>query len=574
MNQPSGGQDSGNSAEQFSADWWRKAADAILRRLFDFKQGDGPPPQETGRLSKGLQLIFEADPSTDYGEKRVRGFMNQSDLPPTELATALCDLLVDRAAPLVRQRIMEPSILSAGKDAAPSAVVAAAPQSASPAGGKNPGRPTPKRPGESADWWQSWIDSRKADFDTELARRNEIFHICWLALGVDEKMKWAQTAFNNDPTVQVNRDVWWGRWRAAIAIALGARGVDDDAYHFPSLEKVPAGLESYWLLGELVHARWQADYRNAVPSHEMIMEYEWYPGGPFGRGRSSLKVHPDYRKLIVEADDASPLGVTKWAYGNWRPDILDFTTQSVWEIKPVRSAPGAVLQVWRYSHNFNCVRRFDELTGQRTRPPVEVDREIGVKNPFTIGVHPVPLQVLAPIDPALELDRYFATSTGGLAIPGAVPPERRRMRREAVERAISQGRVLQVIPAPVASLPGVILYTIVRDNRPRRPPKDPAGGVSWTTIAIAVSVVVVVVAAVVVLAGVVAGAAGSTGALAAAPSAPALAATSSVASLGTVTTIVETFGESYEASTLEAAAPALDTTLTRLSEAKVLTPGA
>ncbi len=59
-----------------ATDWWNKASDALLRRLVGFPQGDGPPPEQTERLSKGVQIVFGAQTSSDLGERAVRTFLN------------------------------------------------------------------------------------------------------------------------------------------------------------------------------------------------------------------------------------------------------------------------------------------------------------------------------------------------------------------------------------------------------------------------------------------------------------------------------------------------------------------
>ncbi|PYQ41481.1 MAG: hypothetical protein DMF77_15615, partial [Acidobacteria bacterium] len=88
-------------------DWWSKTADALLRRLVGFAHGDGPPPDETKRLSKGIQVIFNADTQDDRGERSVRSFLNSNNEKSDVLSVRLCDALAQRCGPYALRDIAQ-----------------------------------------------------------------------------------------------------------------------------------------------------------------------------------------------------------------------------------------------------------------------------------------------------------------------------------------------------------------------------------------------------------------------------------------------------------------------------------
>ncbi|PYQ41482.1 MAG: hypothetical protein DMF77_15620, partial [Acidobacteria bacterium] len=164
----------------------------------------------------------------------------------------------------------------------------------------------------------------------------------------------------------------------------------------------------------------------------------------------------------------------------------------MFEIKPVRTAPNAVLQLWRYTHNFNCARYFDELT------------KAGADGPrYFVTPQPVPQGVFAPIDPTNFLEQYFSPdSESDQTASGLrrIPKKRRRARRSEVERAIGAGRKLKVVPLAVSSLPGVLLYLIHDDQRKPDPDQETTPVlVTLAKIALVVTAVVIVTAIIVAI---------------------------------------------------------------------------
>jgi hypothetical protein len=540
---------------KLTADWWLKASDALLRRLVGFPHGDGPPEEQKERLCRAMQIVFDPETSGDFGEREVRRFLGAYEESTDALYVRLSDALTERCGPYVLRRAAQST--SQEEDAPPraSAAVRGPPSSSPPPGPPGSGtrgvRPRPTKPGAPFDWWQAWIDSQHAKFNDELEDRQTIYETYLHALDPRKRAEFAE-----DPAVVPNEILWRGRFDRAVACASMAKGKQpdpDDAYHCPP-PRVRDDLRSTWLLGEMVHAAWQFQYLRDFPSSSVLAEYMF--SAATLPGSSDRGVLTDYREIIPDEENPSWLGAAQWAYGNWRPDLLDFTKRRILEIKPVRTAPGAVLQLWRYTHNFNCARYFDELTKAGAQ---------GTER-YVIAPEAVPEDTFAPVDPTGFLEDYFAAEDERRRAGVRIPKRRRRARRSEVEGAIRKGRILTVVPLCCPALPGVVMY-LVYDDRDRRGDQDrlptPEAIRNLVYVVTGIIVVTAVLVAIVFTSG------------AAAPAAAAALPSATGAVIGgvgvaAVATTVDVFGTSVEAKQFAAASDRTADTLARLTAEGVL----
>ena len=166
---------------RLTSDWWFKASDALLRRLMGFGAGDGPPQDQTQRLSQGLQIVFGAPSSDDFGERTVRSYLSAENQSSDQLYVTLCDALVERGSPHLARQLAEAEG-SGEEQASPSAAVSNTPSQGrrSPQASAAIVRPTPK--GSPPNWWQSWIDKQNATFARERDSRIAIYQTCLEAL--------------------------------------------------------------------------------------------------------------------------------------------------------------------------------------------------------------------------------------------------------------------------------------------------------------------------------------------------------------------------------------------------------
>jgi hypothetical protein len=284
----------------------------------------------------------------------------------------------------------------------------------------------------------------------------------------------------------------------------------------------------------------------------------------------------DYRKIRRSKEEPDQLGAAQWAFGDWRPDLIDFWENEIFEIKPVRTAHYGVLQLWRYTHNFNCALYFDWLT-----KPGAQDRDI-----------PQPLRLGRPsdhcfreVDPSTFMEEYFRSrdekdeeNESGAGQRPRIPKQRQRARQSEIESVLRARGKIKVVPMLVPPIPGLVLYLVHSDkpdddDKPKRPPR---GGV-LPKVAIVVTGVLVIAA---VFVGIVmATAALAEGAAAAESSALALseggallssAAVALPESASTSGTVLEAFGEPIDSKTAEASIAQMSKSLSQLNSENLL----
>ncbi|MDT3446044.1 hypothetical protein [Pseudofrankia sp. BMG5.37] len=187
--------------------------------------------------------------------------------------------------------------------------------------------------------------------------------------------------------VPLDEAVWSQRYWLAAQIASAASGVDiEDDFHTcpPGTNRFgaePVGRGSTFVIGNAVHAVLQARYLyhkdSGLMDHDVVAEnlvFYGAAGEAFRRPPEQLYESPD----IEERPDV--LGALAFALGlppkrPLRPDLIDFTTGGIVEIKPIRSLQAGVLQLWQYVDNFNLAKFYDEKAkigaqqvGQRLLP--------------------------------------------------------------------------------------------------------------------------------------------------------------------------------------------------------------
>jgi hypothetical protein len=398
-----------------------------------------------------MQIIFQATESTDVGEGNVRNFLNANDEPSDRLYVTLSDVLATRSGPVLARELAQaeepPQEVSN-----PSIAVDPARPLSLPQQGTTIVRPKP--PGTPPNWWQRWIDTQTAKFETERDDRVVIFQTFLEGVsGSNRKV------FAGIPAVQPNVDDWKRLFDRALAIAQTAigmpAGANDDAYHFDSMPSVPPNLRSFWLLGELVHAQWQFEYMDAEKSHDIVAEYLFSKGAaprkPNLRGQFR-----DWRRIRSDPEYADQIGAIQWSFGNWRPDIIDLADNHIFEIKPVRTAHYGVLQLWRYCHNYNCAQYFDWLEkpgaqGKEMPPPLLPGKVSGF--------------YFRDVDPSDFLEDYFGSRSS------RIPKTRRRAKRTEIESVLRRGGRIRVMPFRAAAIPGLVLYFVTED---KKTPDEPA----------------------------------------------------------------------------------------------------
>ena len=560
-----------------SKDWWYKTAQAILIRLVGFPAGEGPPDDQAQRLADGLQIIFNAKEGADLGEREVRGFLGGTDDPSDQLQIALGDKLVERCGPLLTRQIAQSvsSGISGGKP--PSAAVA--PSRRDPAGaGVPPAGATVRRPkprGQPPFWWQRWIDAQDDRFETELAKRVSIYESCLEVLS-----PWNIPQFTKLPEVQVNEEYWRKLYKDALNVSkmsIGIPGADsDDAYHVPDLNLVRGSLQSFWLLGELVHAQWQFEYMDAEIHNDVIAEYLFSAGlSPHNVGRNRGEFEDWRYKSPKDPEEVSDLGALLWAYGDprdtqdkpWRPDIIDLSKRRVFEIKPLRTAHLGVLQLWRYVHNFNCALMFDWL---------EKPGGQGKDKPIPLSLEKPSGDCFREVDPTEFLKAYFAESDrkpdSGGASKGRIPRARQRAKRGDVEREIRRGGKIKVLPVPAFAIPGLVLYVVLRDPKAPRKPPDPAEPVVTPVVLVVTGLLIIaaVLVGVVVVAALAQGAATAAAPVLAEGGAAAAAPVLAEGGGAAAAPVVEVFGVPMTEELAPAALGRVSGTLSELSLAEKL----
>ncbi len=507
--------------DKLTPGWWVKASDALLRRLIGYGAGEGPPQDETERLSKGLQIIFRAAISDDLGEREVRRFLGADQESSATLYIRLCDDLVERCGPLIARQIAETEDSETDRPPSPSAAVesASGQDTGSPFSpqGIDVRRPSPG--GGPPHWWQTWIGKQDAEFETESRRREEVYGTFVTALGRKGK------SFSAIPAVQPNPEYWKSMFDSARAIAQLAIGIpgdeSDDAYHFARHLDVPVGLRSHWLLGELVHAQWQFEYMDAELYSDILAEFLFSKGAPKGRSGRVRGPLRDYRTIRRSVEEPDQFGAAQWAFGNWRPDIIDFARSMIFEIKPLRTAHHGVLQLWRYAHNFNCAYYFDWLEkpgaqGKAMRMPLVPGTTNG--------------SYFREVDPSSFLEEYFRARAAASDDPAAVsqpktkiPKVRQRARRSEIEGVLRAGGRMKILPFTAHAIPGLVLYRVESERTkedgesPRIPTVAKVALVVVGVLVVGAVIVAVLSAAGTATAGVAvatAGGASATGALA------------------------------------------------------------
>ncbi len=550
-------------------DWWSKCSDAVLRRLIGFGGGEGPPQDQTQRLSKAFQIIFHAPESSDHGERAARTFTRSESESTEHLYVTLCDALAARCGPLVQRQVAEVKASQQDRPSSPSAAISGKPslprRRSSPNNARSV-RPQPPSPSRDKNappqlgWWQQVIiDATKRQFDEERLARERIYEEYLAALDPPLQLK-----FMAEPSVRPNPMLWEARFNRALAIAATARGIKqemlDDAYHFGERYQVPANLQSQSILGELIHAAWQFHYLDAEPHSSVLAEFMFAAGAlPDALPPIRETELRDYREIVTDEEVPTWLGAARWAFGKQKPDILDFTKRRIIEIKPVRGAPAGVLQLWRYTHNFNCARCFDELTKAGA---------MGTER-YALEPQSPDANCLPPLDLNEFLEQYFAAEDEerdrAAVRKGRIPSKRRRVGRTEVERSVRAGRKLKVVPFLLSDIPGLVLYLVHDENKPEQEQPDSAPSNTARNVVLVVTTLVVVAAVVAAIAllPVAVGAATASAALAETGAVTAALTSGEVA-------MVEMFGAGFQIGEFAAAASKVSSSLVQLGAAGVL----
>jgi hypothetical protein len=160
----------------------------------------------------------------------------------------------------------------------------------------------------------------------------------------------------------------------------------------------------------------------------------------------------DYRDLDPNPKNPTLTAAARFAFGNYRPDILDLTDRCVYEIKPIRAAANGVSQIWRYTHNFNCARFFDELNtaGAAGKGRYFLSPAATNDSPFS------------PVDLTSTVEQYLTVR------PGA----KRKSSWIDLYAMLKKGKSIYAIPVLVPAIPGLVLYSIHETNKPGKQEQD------------------------------------------------------------------------------------------------------
>jgi hypothetical protein len=425
------------------------------------------------------------------GEANVRAFLKSPSSPTDVLSDELMLGLSQRAGPAVRNRLT--SVGQSGSLSTPKAPSLAVSPALPPAllagrggsGGVPPrkNRPKPPKPlNEPADYWQNLIWADKG-FASEQRTRQDVYDSF-----ANDLVGLERTRFSKDPNVAVDAETWQGRYQMALAIQAGAAAqfsLNDDMYNLPTpddMYKLPPTQpldRSNWLVGNLVHAAWQMDYMASRQQHEILGEFRIYPGHDFEKLAKGGFM--DYRTLDPDEEAPTLTGPVRYAFGRYRPDIIDFTQSWILEIKPIRSAARGILQLWRYTHNYNCARYFDELTkaGAAGMPRYFLSPGALSDIPFN------------PFEVTGYVDKYFEQ----------YPDAARSPINSDLKRLRASGKEIWAIPIIVRPIPGLVLYMIHDKKRPSQAEQQQltdiikTGLIVVATVAIIAAILVAAIAA-------------------------------------------------------------------------------
>lgn len=462
----------------FDKKWWPGVADKILRHFLPYGAGDGPDPALVDPLSNGLQSVFGAQKSEDLGESNVRKFLKSPKSTTDNLSDELMLSLGGRATEAVQNRIAsETGGLFPESKRKSLAVDPNRPRPSSSGSdlADKPKRPYPRRSGQPEDYWRS-LGSADQSFMGERNARGDVYDTFLNSFESREQEK-----FSKDANVQVNEAAWQARHKAALAIGAGAQfSIDDDTYHIPSINQAPN--RSNWLIGSIVHAAWQIQYAASRWQDDILAEYLVSKGGTPTGGKRVRGELIDYRTIDTSEEAPTYYGAARFAFGKYRPDLIDFTQRTVYEIKPIRAAASGVLQLWRYTHNFNCARYFDELYSA------------GAAGKDRYFLTPAPLKG-SPFS-AIELTEYVDAYLGDKNNKNA------KYKPEWVDmvRLRASGKRIYAVPILVPAIPGLVLYSIYDKKKPGEAEQKQitdlikTGLIVVTTVAIIAAIVAVTIA--------------------------------------------------------------------------------
>jgi len=468
--------------------WWYKASDEILRRALGLGAGDGADQDMVKQLQRAFKIGFHVSESDDEGEGILRRYLGVGDRPTSEMLTLFTDTVLNQSDTAVRNRLaLEKQSLFAAPPHQHSAAVAPGggrPKAAVSVGTAAKPRATPEAgPGGASDFWQAWIDFQRWSFEKEAALRTELYQQTLNQL--DPALR---PQFEKDGAVQPDITRWRTRFNAAFQLAAAAKGigvmVPDDFYHEPDAydPRLPAGAPSNWFIGELIHAAWQWDYMTAFLRSTVLGEYMVSGAAPEGSMiRGDLR---DYRELVADREEPSLLAAAAYAFGRYRPDLIDFATRGIYEIKPIRAAAAGVIQLWRYAHNFNCARYYDELTKAGAR---------GTSR-YWLEAKPMPAHTLTPYNLTEYVDQYL----------NSLPKGRRRASAYQLAAIRKRGERLYAYPVFLADAPGLVLYTVHSEKEgedAEKRAKQLQGALRTVAIVVGVVALVAVLVAAIVLSG-------------------------------------------------------------------------
>src|SRR5262249_2456569 len=156
-----------------------------------------------------------------------------------------------------------------------------------------------------------------------------------------------------------------------------------------------------WLIGQLAHASYQFDYLNAFIEKDVLAEFMISLGGKNRRAPSTRGQLVDYRTL---RKDPRALAA-QFAFGKYRPDLIDLTDGDIYEFKPLRGAALGVLQLWRYMHNFNLATLFNELVAEKNGTRQDTSR-------YALAGGRMPGEILIPVELTQFVDAYLKRKRG------------------------------------------------------------------------------------------------------------------------------------------------------------------
>jgi hypothetical protein len=184
-----------------------------------------------------------------------------------------------------------------------------------------------------------------------------------------------------------------------------------------------------WLIGAKVHRRIQRAYRRAYPLSEVSLD---------NRVSRSAVARSERLSHLAYRDPASIYGALNFSLAGQRCDIIDFTRDQVWEIKPAALASEATLQLWAYLDNYEVARVFERCTRRRDLPPLHAGSPPSlspkVTEEFTISFLKGRIQ--------LVVQPFTISRLPGLILYTLRPKDSRRPRQRAQAQAmVAEGRV-------------------------------------------------------------------------------------------------------------------------------------